>query len=449
MNIKSMDRFNGIITAVLIVVLSGLLAWLSVRYAWQSDLTRGGLHELSQASQQVLDQMQGEIRVTSYARDDPELRELVRDFLDRYQRYKADIDLKFVNPDTVPDETRNLGIRVNGELIINYHDRVEHVRTDSEQEFTNALQRLLRGTDIWLAIVEGHGERNVLGKSDHDISIWARQMQDRGLNLQPVNLAALNTIPDNTAVLVIASPTSSYLPGEATKILNYLKAGGNLFWLVDPGEQDGLNKLREFLGLQYQAGTIIDIAGRVIGINDPTITLATRQLYTSQPAVNNFDLMTLFPMATPINIKPTDPWQAAPVITTATHTWLERGELKGEISYDKEQDKMGPFNLAVSLERTLQHAGGKRRQRITVIGDSDFISNAYINNSGNLELGLRLIDWLTQDDNLIDIPARTVEDADLQISRLESIIIGFGLLLFLPLCLLLTGGYIWWWRRHL
>ena len=449
MNIKTMERINGIIMALLIVVLTSLLAWLSVRFAWQADLTRGGRHKLSQASEQVLDRMQGEIQVTSYARDEPELRELIRDFLDRYQRYKADIDLKFVNPDSVPDETRNLGIRVDGELIVRYHERVEHVHTDSEQEFTNALQRLLRGSDIWLAFAEGHGERDVLGQSDHDISTWAGQMQGRGLNLQPVNLATLNAIPDNTAVLALASPTSRYLPGEVTRILDYLEAGGNLLWLVDPGTQDGLDELRQFLGLEEQAGTIIDIAGRVIGINDPTITLVTRQLYTTQPAVDHFDQMTLFPMATPVSVKPTGLWQAATVMTTATHTWLERGPLKGEIGYDKEQDKMGPFNLAVSLERTLQLGGGSRRQRIMVVGDSDFISNAYINNGGNLELGLRLIDWLVQDDDLINIPARTVEDADLQLTKLESIIIGFGLLVFLPLCLLLTGGYIWWQRRHL
>lgn len=449
MNNKFLDRCNGIIMGLLIVVLAGLLAWLSVRYAWQTDLTRGGRHELSQASRQVLDRMPGEIEVTSYARNEPGLRQLVREFLDRYQRYKPDIDLKFVNPDTVPNETRNLGIRINGELIVRYHGRLEHVRSDSEQDFTNALQRLLRGKDVWLAFVEGHGERDVLGKSSHDLSIWAAQLQNRGLNLQPVNLAQINTIPDNTAVLVIAGPTSGYLPGEVNLIHDYLAGGGNLMWLVDPGEHDGLEELRKYLGLEFPAGTIIDIAGRVIGINDPTITLATRQLYTSQAAVDNFELTTLFPMAAPIDVETTGRWKVTPVITTATHTWLERGELKGEVSYDSEQDLMGPFNLAVSLERNLQHGGKELQQRIMVIGDSDFISNQYVNNSGNLSLGLRLIDWLTRDDNFINIPARTVEDANLQLSQPASIMIGFGFLVLLPLCLLAAGAFIWWRRRHL
>lgn len=449
MHRRTGDRLNSAVMGLLLLVLAGLLAWLSVRFHWETDLTRGGRHELSLASRQVLDRMPGSIEVTSYARNDPDLRQLIRDFVDRYQRYKDDISLQFINPDKVPDETRNLSISVNGELILRYNGRVEHVRSDSEQEFTNALQRLLRGADTWLACIEGHGERDPLGNTGHDISIWARQMKNRGLNLQPINLSQLNAIPDNTAVLVIASPTASYLPGEVSKIRDYLAAGGNLLWLADPGEHDGLDELRKYLGLEFPAGTIIDIAGRVIGINDPTITLATRQLYTSQPAVDHFDLTTLFPMALPIYAKTDTPWQVTPVITTATHTWLERGELKGEVSYDKDQDQMGPFNLAVSLERDLHQGDSDKQQRIIVIGDGDFVSNAYINDSGNLELGLRLIDWLGQDDDYVNIPARTAEDANLELSQLSSIIIGFGLLVVLPLFLLIMGGFIWWRRRHL
>lgn len=445
---KFAQHLNRYVAVLLILVVATLLAWLSVHYSWETDLTRGGRHQLSQASRQVLAQMHGAIKVTSYARNEPELRELVRDFIYRYQRVKSDIDLKFINPDTVPEETRNLGISVDGELVIRYQGRLEHVRTDSEQAFTNALQRLLQGTRLWVAFTEGHGERDPLGKAGQDISIWARQMKSRGLNLQPINLASLNSIPDNTAVLVIASPTTGFLPGEVSKIINYLKAGGNLLWLVDPGERNGLGALRKYLGLQFPAGTIIDIAGQVIGINDPRITLATRSLYGKHPAVAKFEMTTLFPGAVPIDTKPTDSWKVTPVITTARHTWLERGDLKGKISYDKDRDRLGPFNLAVSLERTTHHAGSGHQQRVLVVGDGDFVSNTYINKSGNLELGMRLIDWLARDDNFINIPVRTVEDANLQLSKLAAIIIGFGLLVLLPAGLLATGGFIWWRRKH-
>ena len=439
-------RFHSLATAVLLLLFAGLLAWLSVRYSHTMDWTRGGRHNLSDASRQVLDRMPDRIEVTSYARDDAGLRELIRGFVHRYQRYKADITLQFINPDTTPAETRNLGIEIDGELVIRYQGRLEHVHSDSEQEFTNALQRLLRGTDLWLAFVEGHGERSPLGDAGHDLSQWARQLQNRGLNLQPINLAALNTIPDNTSVLVIASPRTGYLPSEVMLIRNYLESGSNLLWLLDPGEQNGLEELGEYLGLEFPAGTIIDMAGRVIGISDPTIALATRQLYGRHPAVAQFDLTTLFPMATAVDAHSDGRWRITPVVTTARHTWLERGELKGDVSFDQRQDLAGPFAVAVSLERDLQ-AGGQ--QRIIVIGDGDFLANNYIDSQGNLELGLRMLDWLVQDEDFIAIPARTVADAELELSRNAAYIIGFGLLVLLPGGLLITGALIWWRRRRL
>jgi len=323
---------------------------------------------------------------------------------------------------------------------------VEHVRKDSEQEFTNALQRLLRGTDLWAAFLEGHGERSPFGDASHDLSRWGRHLHNRGLNLQPINLAALAAIPDNTSVLVIASPRTAYAAGEVTIIRNYLEHGGNLLWLVEPDEHNGLDDIRDYLGLEFPQGTIIEMNGSVVGINDPTIALSTTQLYGHHPVVAQFDLTTMFPMATAVNARAGDPWRVTPVVTTTTHTWLERGPLQGTVSFDAKQDVTGPFAIALSLERDLP---SKRQQRIMVIGDGDFISNRYLDNQGNLELGLRVMDWLARSEGFITIPARTVEDANLEFSRPAAIIVGFGLLLLLPAGILVTGGLIWWRRRRL
>ena len=436
------------IMAVLIVLLAALLAWLSTRSSFVSDWSRAGRHSLSAASVSILEQMPDAIEISAYAREEPQLRELIRSFVSRYQRHKTDISLDFINPDAVPDEVRNLGIRVNGELVLRYRDRLEHVRSESEQEFSNALQRLLRESDQWLAFIEGHGERSPLDQESYDISVWGQHLQSRGLSLQPFNLARFTTVPDNTSVLVIASPRTEFLPGEAGTIIEFLQAGGNLLWLTDPGYSDGLDPLRQYLGVAFAQGTIIDIAGQVIGIDDPTITLATRQLYTDHPAVNGFDQTTLFPHAAALQPDQDSGWQAVPLVTSSTHTWLERGSLQGQVGFDEATDALGPFNLALALERQAPNANSAI-QRVVVIGDSDFITNAYIDNNGNLELGQRLVEWLLDDDSFIDIPARTAEDAQLELSSTMAIIIGVGLLIVIPAGLCTTGIVIWWRRRRL
>ncbi|MDX1518998.1 MAG: ABC transporter, partial [Gammaproteobacteria bacterium] len=90
-----------------------------------------------------------------------------------------------------------------------------------------------------------------------------------------------------------------------------------------------------------------------------------------------------------------------------------------------------------------------RKQRIIVSGDGDFLSNTYIGNSGNLELGVRLINWLSSDDELITIPPRIAEDLYIELSDTVKIIIIIGFLIVLPVGLLVTGIAVWWRRRKL
>ena len=177
----------------------------------------------------------------------------------------------------------------------------------------------------------------------------------------------------------------------------------------------------------------------------------TEQLYGDHPALKGFGFSTLFPLATMITFHKQDHWKVKPLITTGDHTWQETGELKGDVGFDAGTDTRGPLNIALSMERklTAEQPGGPKQQRIIVVGDGDFLSNTYIGNSGNMELGMRLINWLSSDDEFISIPVNYAQDTQLEISRLTAGIIGFGFLVIIPILLLGTGGIIWWRRKNL
>ncbi|MEE8320751.1 MAG: Gldg family protein, partial [Gammaproteobacteria bacterium] len=123
------SRINSGVMLLLLVTLAVLLAWLSIRYPVQFDWTKNGRHSLSRASQEILMRMPDKIEIKSYARETPPLRDAIKKFIDRYQQSKQNIVLHFVNPDVVPDEVRNLGITVNGELVVRYQGRTEHVQS--------------------------------------------------------------------------------------------------------------------------------------------------------------------------------------------------------------------------------------------------------------------------------------------------------------------------------
>lgn len=454
-NSRSQSRINSIVMLLLILCLTGLLAWLSVRYQTQMDWTQSGRHTLSHASQEVLNHIDGPVEITAYARENERLRQAVEKIVGRYQRLKPDIKLDFVNPDTVPDKVRSAGISVNGEMLLRYQGRTEHVKTSTEEEFTNALQRLARGSEFWLRFLDGHGERNPFGKANHDLSIWTTQLESRGFKIQPLNLSDVQLIPGNTKVLVIASPTVDLLPGEIAIIVGYLLRGGNILWLADPGSLHGLEPLADQLSIDFPLGVVIDFAGSLIGIDDPTIVLNTPRLYPDHAVTSGFNYTTFFPTTASINVRDNEQWNTSSLLISADHTWLETGVLEGEVEYNKDSDLIGPLEIGISLERELERAiesesgeaSATVQQRIIVIGDGDFLSNTYVGNSGNLDLGIRLINWLSNYDDFISIPIKTVNDAHLELSLLASGIIAFGFILVLPLLFLGTGLTIWWRRK--
>ena len=295
MNKQDQLRLTSGIMVLLLLALFALCAWLSSRYYFEFDMTRSGRHTLSAVSLQVLEQVGKPLSISAYAREDSELRSIIKKFVGKFQRAKPDITLQFINPDAVPDDVRQLGINVNGELVLRFEGRAEHVRTNSEQDFVNALQRLLRGTERWLAFLEGHGERHPSGKANHDLGEWVAQLNYRGFKFRPLNLVESKAIPDNTSVLIIASPLVALLPGELAIIEEFLDKGGNLLWLMDPGEGSGMDSIAEILGVSAEPGVVIDSAGQLLGINDPTIALTTARLYPEHPITKDFDLTVFFP----------------------------------------------------------------------------------------------------------------------------------------------------------
>ena len=436
-------RIQNTLFLILFPALVGVLAWLSTRYTFTADWTATGRNTLSSASSELLEQLDGPLNITAFATGDESVRHAIRDLLARYQRHKGDITLTFVNPDLQPARVRELGIRVDGELLIEYQGRQEKLTRVSEQNITNALQRLARSGERWLIFLEGHGERRPLGEANHDLGTWGQRLEEKGFRIQSQNLAATPAIPDNTAVLVLAGPQANLLPGEVALIQQFIEGGGNLLWLGEPGDLHGLQPLADTLGVHFVPGVIVDPTTRVLGISDPRLAIAST--YPPHPVTRHFDVVTLFPQAAGIQHTLPAGWQGQAILVSAGRSWSETGELSGQITFDEGRDSPGPQTLGVVMSRARGNTG---EQRVAIIGDGDFLSNAYLGNGGNLTLGMNLINWLAHDDRFIDIPVKIAPDRTLSFSPLAQGVIGLGWLVLLPLGLATTGAVIWWRRKR-
>lgn len=457
-------RLENVLFLFLFLGVVGLLAWLSTRYSFEADWTANGRNTLSSASTSLLTELTDPVTITSYATEDQSVRQAVTQLIKKYQRYKPGLSFAFVNPDLEPNSVRDLGITLNGELLVQYQGRSENLKSLSEQGLTNSLQRLARSGERWLVFIEGHGERKPRGVANHDLGQWSQQLISKGFKIQTHNLVQNPQLPDNTRVLVLAGPQLNLLPGEVALIQQYLTAGGNLLWLSDPSDKDsnaapqhGLMPLAEQLGISFQAGTIVDPTTQILGVSDPRFALVAD--YPKHIISQNIDALTLFPQAQGLSFTSTPDWEAHKLLLTEARSWSETGVLSGTLQFDAGKDIAGPLNLGVALTHT--HSNDEittedsaqaspqstPQQRVVVIGDGDFLANAYLGNGANLSLGVNIINWLAHDDNLIHIPARLATDRQLELSSVAQGVIGLGFLFVLPLMLGASGFMIWWQRR--
>ena len=81
------------------------------------------------------------------------------------------------------------------------------------------------------------------------------------------------------------------------------------------------------------------------------------------------------------------------------------------------------------------------------LGDGDFLSNGYFSNNGNGELGGRMINWLSNDDDFILIPSKTVMDTQLKTPFIILGILGVGFLFLIPIILTTVGVFIQFRRK--
>ena len=446
-------RLQSLVFTVLFVGVIGLLAWLSTQYVYQADWTVGGRNTISEDTRQLLGTLDEGIEVVAFAREDELLRKQIQSQIGTYQRFKSDITLEFVNPDTSPERVREQGVTVDGELVITYQGRSENLTSLSESSITNALLRLSRQGERWIVFLSGHAESDPHGEANFDLGLFGKELERGGFNVQQINLAE-NVIPSNTNLLVIASPRVSLLPGEVEQIREWIDQGGNLLWFAEPGEERGLTPLAEHLDIEFLPGTIVDATSQMFGVSNPSIIVVSG--YPSQAITREMTAVTVFPEAAAIDIADSEVWETIPLLSTLNRSWTESGELAGEIQFDADSDeRAGPLDLGVALTRSLPaEAGGEtdgeesREQRIVVIGDGDFLSNTYLGNAGNLDLGLNIVNWLSHDEDYIDIRIKSAPDTSLELGRIAQGVIGLGFLIGLPLLLLLTGAIIWLRRRR-
>jgi ABC-type uncharacterized transport system involved in gliding motility auxiliary subunit len=465
-------RYGTLAIASILVVLGILAAinYLAARHNKRWDLTAASQYTLSEQTKKFLQGLDQPVRATVLARSDDF--ERFRTLLEQYQYETKQLQVEYVDPEKRPALAEKLKENALGTIVLEYEGRVQRVTSNSEQDLTNGLIKVVQGEQHKVYFVQGHGERDTSGSDGSGYGSIAQALNADNFTAERLVLLQ-QEIPADATLVVIAGPKSDLLQPEIDRLKAYLAKGGKLLVLIDPPPSADAAPLSSVIALlkewsiEVGDNAVLDPLSRLRGAEADVPVAAPP--YPYHPITSTFRTLTAYPYAR--SVKPaegaTEGRAPTSFIESGPASWAEtdlktlttRGEAKPDLDGG---DVKGPVSMAVAVSAPVTEAKppseapadqpadqteNKPETRIAVVGDSDFAANAVLNMGGNRDMFLNIVNWLAQQENLIAVRARDPEDRRVTVSAAQDRMIFWFTVLVMPGLILLAGVHAWWRRR--
>jgi ABC-type uncharacterized transport system involved in gliding motility auxiliary subunit len=457
----------GALLGVSVVALVGILVavnYLGVRRNKRWDLTAAQQYSLSDQSRNFLAKLDAPLHMMVFAQDTEF--QPYRDRLQEYEYASKQVTTEYIDPDKKREIAQLNQVQQYGTIVLKYMDRTERITSNTEQDITNGIIKVVTGEQKKIYFSQGHGEKDPDAVDRDGYAQMAGALKSENYTVEKVVLAQTGAIPDDASVLVIAGPKIDFLPTEIDLLKKYMDVSGKVLLAIDPSEDLNSPELTNLIALARQWGIevgnnlVVDVSGmgRLIGASEAMPVAAN---YPSHPITDRFNIMTVYPLTRSVSPLPNgeNGRVATSFVETSERSWSET-DLKGLYDGQPVQleeakgDKKGPVSIAAAVSARPPAAEPKPDEnapqpetRLVVYGDSDFAANSSINLPGNKDLFLNTVGWLSQQENLISIRPKDAEDRRLTLTAAQQNNFMILSLLVIPACIFGTGVYSWWRRR--
>jgi ABC-type uncharacterized transport system involved in gliding motility auxiliary subunit len=459
----------GALAGVSVVVVLGILIAINYIGAKQNtrwDLTTNKQFSLSDQTKNVLTKLDSPLQVRVFVQDTDFDR--FRDKLKEYEYVSKRVSTEYIDPDKKPAVARQNQIQQYGTIVFDYKGRTERVTSDSEQDLTNAIIKVVSGQQRKVYFTQGHGERDPTSSERDGYNAIAAALGRENYKVEKLVVAQQGSVPDDASVVVVAGPKIDFYPPEVEALKKYLAGSGKLLLEIDPPDKPDSPPLTSLIALAHDWGSdigndiVVDASGmgRLIGTDASVPVVAN---YPSHPITERYNFMTAYPLARSVApvMGGVNGHIAQTFIESSPRSWAEadiKGLLtSGEVSLDEAKgDKKGPVSMgtAVSAASTATSEPAKPgdtqpkpETRVVVVGDSDFVANSGINIQGNRDLFMNTVGWLSQQENLISIRPKEGDDRRITLTARQQNQITLLALLIVPAFIFGSGIYTWWRRR--
>lgn len=429
------------------------------------DVTQDKQHTLSKNTIEFVSALTSEVQLTAFYVGTPP--KYLQDLFKEYERVSLGvINTEIIDPIEQIAYAAKFGNAINGKerkVIVQSGDNRKEVdftqNSLSEERLTNAIARASRAPRK-VYFLTGHGEYSSLNSEYAGLSKFKQLLADNNIHSDLLMLGISQSIPADCDVLIIAGPKSELTLHEETLIADYLTKGGDALFLIEHTlvttpdkplsaaqlqKNPSLNSLLNNWGLNVQSDIVIDLTNH---IGDDVGSPATKNYQRHKALTEGLDY-TFY--VRPRSIRVMQNRRAniklAVIASTASteNSWAETNRTL-DIQFDPNTDTAGPvpFSYVVIEEKNTKEPDSNKSSdtRLIVFTDADFLTNVYINQYSNAQMGLNLVNWLAELDYKTFIGSKEikVERLDLTSKQKRQVIV---ILTLLPFSIAIIGLVVW------
>jgi ABC-type uncharacterized transport system involved in gliding motility auxiliary subunit len=455
---------------MVICIVTGSMAFVGVSHYLANnsnlrwDVTQDKQHTLSNNTKEYVSTLANEVQLTAFHVGMPP--KYLLDLFKEYERVsKAVIKTEIIDPIEQIAYAAKFGNAINADerkvIVQSGNNRKDVDFTQSvlsEDKLTNAIASVSRAPRT-VYFLTGHGEYSSSNVEFTGLSKFKQLLSDNNITSKTLMLGISQSIPVDCDVLIIAGPKTQLSLNEETVISDYLIRGGDALFLIEhtlvttsdnplSAEQlqknPSLNTILNQWGLDVQSDIVVDLTNH---IGDDVGSPATKNYQRHKALTEGLDY-TFYVRPRSIHVLPQRraSIKHAVIVSTASteNSWAETNRTL-DIQFDPSTDTAGPipFAYVVIEEKNDGLAEDKLTDtRLIVFTDADFLSNVYIEQYSNAQMGLNLVNWLAELDykTYISTKETKVERLDLTSQQKRQVIV---ILFLLPFFLAISGLMVW------
>ncbi len=297
-----------------------------------------------------------------------------RDRLREYEYASKQVTTEYIDPDQQQTIARQNQVQQYGTLVITHKGRTERVTTNTEQDITNGIIKVVSGQQRKVYFTQGHGEKDPTSAERDGYGGIVDALKRENYLVEKTVLAQQGAVPDDASIVVIAGPKNDFLAPEIDALKKYLDKQGKLLLALDPPDSPTLHRSPilsrwRTTGAPMSATTSSWTSAGWVSSSAHRKAMPVAAGYPSHPITERFSVMTVYPLArsvTPVRAASTAT-PPRPVVQTSQQSWAE-ANLKAVFSQqpakmvEAEGDKPGPVTIAAAVSAAAPPEPTRRRR---------------------------------------------------------------------------------------